>query len=251
MTQNRDGFRSEAFAELAKLEAGNWWFRSRNRVLLWVLRKKVGHFRRFLEVGCGTGFVLEAVHRAYPDAEYQGVEFFEEGLVFARKRVPTASFRKMDATIPLQDRPFDVIGAFDVIEHIERDDLVLKNLADALVPGGHLLISVPQHMFLWSAADEYAHHCRRYNRSDLIAKIETAGLQIRYVSSFVSLLLPLMWWSRRGGKREAKHEPRSEFRIGRSLNAALELVMCLEEAMMRLGVRFRFGGSLLVLARKA
>lgn len=250
MDQNREGFRADAFAELAKLEAGNWWFRARNRVILWVVEKKIGPFRRFMEVGCGTGFVIEAVHRAYPSAEFRGVEYFEEGLVFARQRVPAATFQRLDATVPVEGPPFDVIGAFDVIEHIEQDELALENLAGALTPGGHLLISVPQHMFLWSPADEYACHVRRYDRADLFEKIEKTGLKVRYASSFVSLLLPLMWLSRRGAKSGAEYVPRSEFKIGRGMNAALEFVMRVEHVLMKCGVRFPFGGSLLVLAEK-
>ena len=90
-------FPLSAFNELAEKEAGHWWFRSRNRILLWVLKKYVGSFENFLEVGCGTGFVLSAIHNSYPTAELHGSEYFEEGLTHARRRVPSANFSKLDA----------------------------------------------------------------------------------------------------------------------------------------------------------
>ena len=147
------------------MEAGNWWFRSRNQIILWVFRKYAGTFKNFLEVGCGTGFVLNAIRNSYPNVKLHGSEYFEEGLTHARKRVPTANFSKLDARKMTDEERFDCIGAFDVIEHIKEDKLVLSRLSRALKKGGVLLITVPQHRWLWSSVDEYACHVRRYSLS--------------------------------------------------------------------------------------
>lgn len=242
-------FPATAFASLAAAEAGNWWFRARNRVILWVLRTRVGPFRRFLEVGCGTGFVLQAVRGAFPRAELSASEYFAEGLLHARERVPDARFLQLDVRAMQDADAWDVIGAFDVIEHIAEDELVLANLARALLPGGWLLVTVPQHPWLWSAVDERACHQRRYTRGELLGKVHATGLRVAYVTSFVSLLVPLMWWSRRQ-RRDGAAPPRSEFAIPGWLNRALGLVMALEFGLLRLGLRLPVGGSLLVLARK-
>ncbi len=249
MTSTRQPFPSESFELLAAEEDKHWWFRARNRVILWALKKQVGPFNRFLEVGCGTAFVLNGVRKAYPDANLYGSEYFEEGLVHARKRIPTATFLQIDATAMEDIAQYDVIGAFDVIEHIEQDELAINNLARALRPGGSLLISVPQHKWLWSEVDEFACHVRRYSRSELIQKIESAGLSTKYTSSFVSLLVPLMWLSRvRPSKGE--YDPMTEFHIPHWINKSLELVMKLELTLMKMGVSLPFGGSLLVVATK-
>jgi SAM-dependent methyltransferase len=230
-------------------ERKNWWFRSRNAVILWAIGKHCNEFRRYLEVGCGTGFVLEAVRAQYEHAEVSGSEYFEEGLLHARQRVPSANFRRLDATVMVDKECFDVISAFDVIEHIEEDEKVLANLARAIVPGGALMITVPQHRWLWSATDDYACHVRRYTRDELVLKVVRAGLEVEYVSSFVSLLLPLMWLSRIRAKKVVV-DPMSEFKIPRWLNAGLEGVMDLERLLLRIGVRFPVGGSLLLVAHK-
>lgn len=249
MRSDRLPFPSDAFVKLAEAESGHWWFRARNRLLLWVLATKVKPFHRFLEVGCGTGYVLEGIRKIYPSAKLFGAEYFEEGLVFARKRIPTATFRQLDATTMNDAECYDVIGAFDVIEHIEQDETVLGNLARAIIPGGALIITVPQHRWLWSAVDEQACHVRRYTRKELVNKVNCAGLTVDYATSFVSLLVPLMWVSRLRA-RKRNDDPMSEFRISRWLNSGLEMVMCLELALLKFGVRFPIGGSLLVVAKK-
>ncbi|QVW22171.1 methyltransferase domain-containing protein [Pseudomonas hormoni] len=249
MTSTRTPFPATAFATLAAAEANHWWFRARNRVLLWVLAKQVGKFNTFLEVGCGTAFVLEGIHKAYPNAELHGSEYFEEGLVHARERLPSATFTQLDATVMSEVSRYDVIGTFDVIEHIEQDQLVLNNLARALKQGGALLISVPQHRWLWSEVDQYACHVRRYTRSELIGKVEVAGLRIKYVTSFVSFLVPLMWLSRMK-KHKGEYDPMIEFQIPGWLNKGLELVMKTELALLKFGVTLPVGGSLLLVAEK-
>ena len=145
MTSTRTPFPEKTFAILANAEANHWWFRARNRILLWALATRIGRFKNFLEIGCGTGFVLEGVSKAYPDVEMHGSEYYEEGLSYARQRIPSATFSQLDATKMTEKERYDVIGAFDVIEHIEHDQLVLKNLCNALTPNGSLIISVPQH----------------------------------------------------------------------------------------------------------
>lgn len=250
MTYTRQPFPSESFELLAAEEDKHWWFRARNRVILWAMKKQVGRFNRFLEVGCGTAFVLNGVRKAYPQADLYGSEYFEEGLVHARKRIPNATFLQIDATAMTDVAHYDVIGAFDVLEHIENDQLALDNLAHALVPGGSLLISVPQHQWLWSEADEFACHVRRYTRAELMRKVEIAGLSVKYASSFVSLLVPLMWLSRMRPSK-GKYDPMTEFHIPGWINKILELVMTFELILMKQGVRLPFGGSLLVVATKS
>lgn len=141
------------------------------------------------------------------------------------------------------------LACHDVIEHIQRDDLALVNMAQALEPGGSLVLTVPQHRWLWSPVDALSGHQRRYRRQELVDRVQAAGLEVRYVTSFVSLLLPLMWLSRHRSSGDAV-DAMAEFTIPAPVNAALEAVMRLEEALLRLGLRFPAGGSLLLVARR-
>ena len=249
MNTNSTPFPTESFAPLAAAEATHWWFRSRNRLLLWVLQQKIGSFHTLLEVGCGTGFVLEAIRRTCPQADLYGSEFFEEGLVFARQRIPTATFTQLDARLLQEHDRYEVIGAFDVLEHISEDVDVLENLARALTSTGHLLITVPQHSWLWSSVDEQACHVRRYSCRELVRKVRSVGLRVEYVTSFVSLLLPLMLMAR-SRANTTDYDPMAEFRLSPWLNRSLEAVMSLERKLLKSGVTFPMGGSLLLLASK-
>jgi SAM-dependent methyltransferase len=126
---------------------------------------------------------------------------FPEGLAIARERVPDATFFLADARTFDAPKAYDVVGAFDVLEHIDDDAAAIGRLYVATAPGGGALITVPQHPALWSSRDEYACHVRRYRRRELIARLESAGFQIVRATSFVSLLLPLMALSVSAGSR--------------------------------------------------
>lgn len=249
------GFKASYFAELAKIEAGNFWFRARNRLLLWALEKYAPDFRSFLEIGCGTGYVLSGIAERYPAAQLYGSEIFITGLSFAASRQSGAQFMQMDARyIPFADE-FDVIGAFDVLEHIEEDEVVLKRIHDALKPRGTMLLTVPQHAWLWSPVDEYACHIRRYSARELHRKIEDAGFELVRSTSFVSSLLPPMLASRLiqtlwRGKEGQRIDATSELRLSPWLNRLLEVFLNSEIALIRLGVSLPAGGSRLVVARR-
>ncbi len=246
-----EGFKPEYFADLARLEAGNFWFRARNEIITWAIRHHTGTPSSVLEVGCGTGFVLSGMSDAFPQARFVGSELFSAGLAFAARRVPQATFVQMDArAIPYEDE-FDVVGAFDVVEHIAQDELVLANLRRAVRPGGLVVLTVPQHPWLWSAADEYAHHVRRYSARELHAKVQAAGLEIVRSTSFVTLPMPLMLASRLARRDVDKFDPRAELAIPGPLNKALEAMLSLERVAIRSGLDLPAGGSRLVVARRS
>ena len=249
--QGGAGFRSEAFEQLAALEARSFWFRARNKLILWALKRSFPDMRRYLEIGCGTGYVLAGVAQGYPAATLVGSEVFSVGLPHAAARVRTAELLQMDARkIPYVEE-FDVIGAFDVLEHIREDEVVLAAMLRALRPGGGVAITVPQHPWLWSSADASACHVRRYKVGELREKLRRAGFRLEFETSFVSLLLPAMLASRLAKRRtKAPVDSMPELDLPTWLNRAFEVVMSLEWHLIRMGVRFKLGGSRLVVATK-
>ena len=246
------GFKPEYFAELATLEATNFWFLGRNKLIMWALSAYKPDVHTFMEIGCGTGFVLSGIAKACPGVKLSGSEIFMAGLSYAAKRVPSARFMQMDARhVPFIDE-FDVIGAFDVIEHIKEDEAVLFNMYQAVRPGGVLILTVPQHQWLWSATDEYACHQRRYSAIDLHRKVESAGFHIIRSTSFVTSLLPAMFFSRLFQKKSVDKEfdAMSEFRLPHWLNVFFGQLLSLELALIKRGVNFPVGGSRLIVAKK-
>lgn len=245
------GFKAGYFGDLAALEGENFWFRSRNKIITWAVETYASDFSSMLEVGCGTGFVLSGLTTQFPDAKFMGSEIFTSGLSFARQRLPSAELVQMDARqIPFSEE-FDLIGAFDVLEHIKEDETVLGEVFGAIKSGGTLIASVPQHPWMWSAADDYACHERRYTACELSGKLNRAGFEILLSTSFVTLLLPPMVLSRLiNRKRTDSYDPCAEMQINPSLNKFFEMCLSVELACIKRGLRFPVGGSRLVIARK-
>lgn len=236
---------------LAASEAGHFWFRSRNRLLIWVLKKYFPKAKSFLEVGCGTGFVLSGIGEAFPHLSLSGSEMYSAGLAYAAQRIGQADLFQMDARRIPFDGEFDVIGAFDVLEHIEEDEHVLSQMHRALRSGGGIVLTVPQHPMLWSYVDEFSRHQRRYTFSELHAKVRRAGFRIERATSFVSLLLPLVMASRwKRGRRSAGFDSCAEYKLGGLVHWILENVLGVERTLIRAGVSFPAGASLLMVARK-
>ncbi|MDD4929078.1 MAG: class I SAM-dependent methyltransferase [Gallionella sp.] len=247
------GFKTHYFKELAELEAGYFWFRARNKIILWAINKYSPNFKEFLEIGCGTGFVISAISKQFPEASLSGSEYLEEGLIYARLRVPGAKFSQMDARHIPYESEFDAIGVFDVLEHIEEDNVVLQQIGRALKPGGMLFITVPQHRWLWSIVDEQACHVRRYEADELHKKVCQAGFEIVRSTSFVSTLLPAMYSLRlfKRNKKNVSIDAMAELHINPVLNKIFEYLLSVELILISVGISLPFGGSRLLVARKS
>ena len=249
MSTSSGGYDPSRFPRLFELEDQSFWFRGRSDLINWALDRYFPKAQSLLEVGCGNGYVLTRIRQVHPDWQLVGTELHDVALTLARLRMPRGvELTQLDALNMAYSEEFDVAGAFDVIEHIEADEEVLAGLFRALRPGGGLILTVPQHKWLWSGADEAACHVRRYTREQLRERLMKAGFHVERVTSFVSLLLPGMIASRLVGREEVDVE--RELSLAGPLNMAAYTAMRLEGALIRRGVNFPVGGSLLAVARK-
>ncbi|MDD5311763.1 MAG: class I SAM-dependent methyltransferase [Dehalococcoidia bacterium] len=241
----------EDFKELVGIDEANFWFRSRNRLLIWTLAKYFPNNTSFLEIGCGPGYVLNGIKTQFPQLKVKGSDIYTESLVLAAKRVPDTELFQMDATyVPFADE-FGVVGAFDVIEHIKDDEKTLTEIHRAVKPGGGIIVTVPQHPFMWSNTDVYACHVRRYTKRELKTKMEKSGFRIVRMTSFVTFPFPIMLVSRLlNRKPKDNYDPMREFKISKSANSLLEAVLDIERLFIKTGISFPFGGSLLAVAKK-
>lgn len=245
------GFNPERFSVLYTLEANNFWFRARNKLIIGMLKKYFKEAQSFLEIGCGTAYVLNGIHNAMPNLKLYGSDVYLTSLPYASSRLPKAELFQMDATaIPLK-RQFDIIGAFDVLEHIKNDELALSEMCNAVKIGGGLILTVPQHDFLWSPLDEIACHERRYSRKELINKVTNAGFQVLKVSSFVTFLLPLLMLSRYRLRNLKKPiDVATEFKLSPIINKMFEYILAIERGLIQAGCDLPSGGSLIVIAKR-
>lgn len=245
------------FAELFAAEDRHFWFRARNRVIGAVVQQLVAGFPagyRVLEIGCGTGYVLRELERVCDRGVVTGTDLFAEGLQFARQRTrgPLVQADIYDLDF---DSPFQLIGMFDVLEHLQDDRRALQAAREQLTDDAALVLTVPAHMHLWSYADENAQHFRRYSIDTLGDLLDSSGFTVEYMTYFMMPLYPLMWLTRRmatwrGTTRNSRELARREFRIVPGVNELLYRTLLCEVPLIRRRVRLPVGTSLLAIARK-
>ncbi|MDL2259935.1 class I SAM-dependent methyltransferase [Deltaproteobacteria bacterium OttesenSCG-928-K17] len=251
-TPVKEGFNAEEFEAWSEKGDDDFWNRSRNKLIEYLISQNFPDFKSFLEVGCGTGFAMSGLVKAFPGRDYVGVEMFEEGLRHARKRLPGIKLLQMDARELNFTEEFDLLGSFDVLEHITEDEDVMARMYKALKPGGGLVVSVPQHQWLWSAHDENLCHVRRYSNRELLEKLRRAGFTIVRSLSFLALLFPAMVGTRllRKFTSEKNLNDNPELHIPGWLDKVFEKALSVERGLVKLGVNFPCGGSRVVVARK-
>ncbi len=246
---------SDGFDVTADVAARSFWVRTRNRILAQVFKRFTDRSRPLdvLEIGCGNGGVIDMLRRI-PNLRLTGSEIYLQGLRYAREKMPGVVFIQLDATDIPFERAFDVIGAFDVLEHIQDDETVMAQVRRALRPDGLFIITVPQYQWMWSTLDELVHHKRRYAVRELEAKLQRAGFDVIYRTSFVTALFPVMVATRLFDRlRPRTGDTRTEFsdRVGPPplINGLLDWIMRVDEAWLKLGATLPIGGSLLAVAR--
>lgn len=157
-----------------------WWYRARSDMLRTVLGPHVGPVRRLLDVGSADGPSvgwLTAPEKVSLDLDVRGL------------RAPRGVCGSVLA-LPFADGSFDVVGAFDVLEHSEPEQLALAELRRVLAPGGRLLMSVPAYQWAWSGHDVANGHHRRYTRSRAVATVEAAGFEVLRATYGFSAVFP-------------------------------------------------------------
>ena len=216
-----NGFDPLCFGLLYAVEDKHFWFRARNRIISTLVRQIVADWEsgyRILELGCGTGNVLRVLKRACPHGMVIGLDLFASGLQYARCRTSCDLVRADVRKLPFC-AAFDLIGLFDVLEHLPDDNQVLRELHSVLRPHGVLILTVPAHRSLWSYFDEVSHHCRRYGASELEGKLSRAGYSVEYLTQFMASIFPVVWVKRRLTMRTRRNS--RDRNAGRMRNVAL------------------------------
>ncbi len=179
------------YVRMDEIEATHWWFAGRREILRTVIDRLIPlpARPRILEAGCGTGGNL-AMLMSF--GRLDAFEYDEDARRIAEaKAAISVPFGALPDALPHPGRSYDLIGLFDVLEHIERDADALAALAARLDAGGRILVTVPAFPWLWSKHDARHHHFRRYTRASLGRAAAAAGLVVERSFYFNTLLFPV------------------------------------------------------------
>lgn len=192
------------YQHMAELDQRHWWYRARRLVIAELIRRKapVPPAARLLEIGCGTGHNLAMLGGF---GAVDALELDEQARSIAEQRLGRSV---MSSPLPelsgVPERSYDLVGAFDVIEHIDEDASAIASIATRLKPGGKLVMTVPAHQWMWSAHDVVNHHKRRYSKGALKALIDGSPLRLEAIGYFNSLLFPIAVAERMASKARGK-----------------------------------------------
>ncbi|MDE2385744.1 MAG: class I SAM-dependent methyltransferase [Alphaproteobacteria bacterium] len=238
------------YQRLDQLEGNHWWFCARRKII----SALIGRFApkkanlRVLEAGCGTGGNLAMLSRF---GKIDAFELDDEARAIAKTKMPIdVKPGMLPDGIPFKPGSFDVVTAFDVIEHVEQDVASLGRLGEQLAPDGRLFMTVPALPWLWSKHDETHHHFRRYTKASLDETLRKAGLEPVRVSYFNTLLFPLIAGLRLMRKKLGITEVADDAMPGRFTNAVLKAVFGAESNVVGL-VPLPIGVSLMAVAKRA
>jgi SAM-dependent methyltransferase len=219
------------YQQMAELDDRHWWYRARRRILAALVRREVQPpaGAKILEIGCGSGHNLSMLADF---GHVDGLELDDEMRALSEKRLGRKIMRSpLPELGEVKDKSYDLIGAFDVIEHIDDDHAALAAIATKLKPGGKFMMTVPAHPWMWTAHDVANHHKRRYSKRALRALIDGSPMRLEKIGYFNSLLFPLAVADRAAAKLRGKDDGNVSLPPA-PLNSALEAVFGAERYLV-------------------
>lgn len=225
-----------------------WWYRARADLLRAAVGPYVGRPASVLDVGSAdgpsVGWLTATARRVALDVDPRGL---------APGDVCASAMQ-----LPFADASFDVVAAFDVVEHCEPETAVLSELARVLTPNGHLLVSVPAYQWAWTEFDVQNRHHRRYTRRRLVTAVEAHGLHVVRATYLFAATFPFFaadrMWSRvrvgSGGSRDGSSEAAPRLpETGPVVEKVLMAASGLDRGLLP-RYDLPFGSSVVVAARK-
>jgi methionine biosynthesis protein MetW len=249
--------RTQPAAQLG--EDSHWWFASRTRALLTLMDAlPLTNGSRVLDIGCGAGNMIHHLSRY---GQVKGVEIDARPVAVARQRGYDVDQGDASRGLTYADAIFDLVTALDVIEHNQDDLSILREAYRVLKPGGHIVVTVPAFMWLWSHNDEINAHVRRYTSAELRARLQQVGFRTQratYNNFFVFPIAAALILMRRGSKKRPQlashHLDAEEYQVEMEpapapVNAALTALGWLEALALR-GVNLPVGTSIIAIGQK-
>lgn len=251
--KNIDSMDRKYYEEYYQLERKHWWFQVRGHLLMDIVRKqsKGAKNLKILNIGAATGLTSQLLQEF---GEVTSVEYDQECSDFTREKIGINIQQGTILDLAFADQSFDLVCAFDVIEHVEDDHLAVREMKRVCKTGGIVFVAVPAFMWLWSHHDVVCHHYRRYTMKSLLAVFNKQNIgQIVYKTYFnsalflpiaafrlLSRLIPQAWIRSGAGTDNTLISTES------ATSKLLYAIFNAEKNLMKNGMKFPFGVSVTV-----
>ena len=176
---------------MAEREQSYWWHLGRLRIIQSYIQRATSnkHQLKILNIGCGTGGTIDMLESF---GETDNVDISDDAIKFMKQNGYKRITKVADIALPFKAKTYDVVGAFDVLEHIEKQIEALKEWKRVIKDDGAIIITVPAYQWLWSDHDVSLHHKRRYTTKRLAEAAKKAGLKVEKKSYAIVFSLPLV-----------------------------------------------------------
>jgi SAM-dependent methyltransferase len=239
-----------------RLEKDYWWFRARRDMIFKLLRKmNINSNYKILDLGCASGFLIEFLEKK-GFKNISGIDISKEAIKKCRDKGLTNTFTLDCVDTKFKDREFDILIASDVLEHIENDDIALREWNRILKKNGILIVFVPAFNFLWSQHDEANYHYRRYSRKKLLDGLKKSNFSILRTSYWnFSLFIPISFIrmlerfkSKKYADNAGKEDQLSE--LPQIINKVLLYVLKIENSLLGKSLTYPYGLSVFAVGKK-
>jgi len=243
----------DEYKVMYNLEESYWWFVGKQFLVRHSLKRlSVNDFNpeKILDIGCGTGIILKILEKS---ATAYGMELSPEAIGFLRKRgLRLITCSDANQSIPFKNDTFSAVTCLDVLEHLENDLTLLKEMVRVCKPDGYILITVPAFDIFWSPHDVALHHRRRYTRKQMLDNVRELHCRVIKASYYNTVLsVPILAVRKFKSFFLHRRHAQSDFFITLPdcLNRALSLLFAAEIYCLRF-LDFPFGVSFLLILKK-
>lgn len=175
------------FHKYYHLERTHWWFLVRAGIITDTIRSRIiiNEPLNILNIGSATGRTSEILQEF---GNVVSVEYDQESAEFSKTILTTPVINGSINDLPFPNEKFDLVCAFDVIEHVKNDENAIVEMYRVCKPAGSLFLTVPAFQSLWSTHDEINHHYRRYMKNQLLKLFTKSMGGVTKVTYFNSIL---------------------------------------------------------------
>jgi SAM-dependent methyltransferase len=238
------------YARMEEHEKNYWWHLGRLRIIkTYVSRALVDKQKaKIMNVGCGTGGTIDMLEKF---GTVDNVDISDDAISFMKQNGYTRLTKVDDIALPFKDKTYDMVGAFDVLEHIENQTGALKEWKRILKDDGAVVITVPAYQWLWSDHDKSLYHERRYTTARIKQAATEAGLRVEKKSYAIVFSLPLVVAFRYINKITGKEtdSETSYVEVPKWVNSLFTQFLYLE-ALMHNFIKFPFGTTVVTILKK-